>query len=129
MAILTAGSSRVTVENTGYTATADTQSVGNPNAAGGVFLIKYTKGSETGYAITVSKIYNLASTTDIYKTPTTIHGALAQVSGTVTASGNWEIPVAALGCSRIILTFTVNGVANGTTAFVVDFIRDNETGK
>lgn len=130
MATLTAGSARVTVDSTGtWYAIADTVSVEDPNTGGGVFLIKYTKGGETDFVLTVNKIYPLASSTDVYKTPTTIHGALAQISGTISASGNWEIPVPAIQHGKIKLVMTPTGSVNGTTAITVDFIRDSASGK
>lgn len=131
MATLTAGSTRVTVDSTGtWYAIANTTSVGNANTGGGVFLIKYTKGSESGYSFSLNKIYPLSSTTDVYQTPTTIHGPLAQVSATASASGNWELPVPAIAHGQIKLVMAVTGGStNGTTAITVDFIRDSEDGR
>jgi hypothetical protein len=96
--------------------------------AGVTILLKYTKGDETSFTVSQGTIFPGISTTEVWKMPASLSGAISQATWTITGSGSWQLPIATQPYGIINLAISWTGSTSGTTAIVADIIYDTPDG-
>lgn len=91
--------------------------------AGAVLYLKYTKNTEASITLTFDVIAPMLSTTDKYRYPMLAGTALSAYTMTITASGNYRIPLPLIPAeNRIIANVTFATGAQGG-AVVANFVE------
>lgn len=86
-------------------------------------LIKYTKGTETGVSITIDSIISTLSATDKYRHIAMSGAAVASYTFTLSASGNYRIPIELFAAEKTVCANITFASAGQGGAIIANFME------
>ena len=93
------------------------------SSSGIILYLKYTKGTESGITLTFDKLVPSLSATDLYRHTTLNTTTLSATTMTISASGNYRIPLPIIPHESKVVVNVVFGSAAQSGAVVINLME------